>query len=266
MELATSDDYRVSNQRVLEKLSEQIISGKIKPGDRIPERALARELGCSIVPVREALGQLIAWGVLRKAPHVGTFARSLTAEEMMAHSELRLVMYTYVVGRAAVDPDLEALDEFERALDVYEGGLRAGAERDWSALDDDDWSAFITQAIRDLMQVYAALIKTARLATVASLYEQEELLYILSTRQFWGLMPRESMLAYIKNSYLERPFGGFIPAVKDRDPERAQRLHREQFQAAAHDVMSRIAAAGVELPIGETDVVLSDVRLDFEAL
>lgn len=50
-------------------LKEEIMSGRLKPGERIPEQKLAQQLGLSRTPVKEALTQLAAEGVVEMIPN-----------------------------------------------------------------------------------------------------------------------------------------------------------------------------------------------------
>ncbi|MBI9087378.1 MAG: GntR family transcriptional regulator [Desulfobacterales bacterium] len=256
--------YSVQNQHVRDIVCDRIISGEIKPGAQISEKELARDIGCSIVPVREALGHLVAWGVLEKVPHVGTFARQLTPREMMAHADFRLVIYTYAVGRTAIDTDFAALADLEAALATYEDNLRAGVGRDWDSAPESDWTAYITTAIKDLQKAYAAIVRTAGLTAVWSAYEQEDLLYILSTRQFWSVLHRVPMLAYIQESFLDHPLSCFIPAIQAGDSAKAQELHQQQYRAATRNLMSRLAAVGLELPADGRFLGCANIVFDFE--
>ena len=69
-------------QQVCDVVYDRIIAGLIAPGQRVSEKALAREWGRSSIPVREALSHLISMGVFQKTPHYGTFARQLTPSEI----------------------------------------------------------------------------------------------------------------------------------------------------------------------------------------
>ncbi len=59
-----------------------VTKGIYKPGDRIVETKLAKELGVSQTPVREALLELVMMGMLEERPYSGTFVKKLTAEEI----------------------------------------------------------------------------------------------------------------------------------------------------------------------------------------
>ena len=61
---------------------DMILDGRLPPGERINEVRLARELGVSRTPLREALSRLVTEGALQDVPRYGFFVRPLTAEEV----------------------------------------------------------------------------------------------------------------------------------------------------------------------------------------
>ena len=67
---------------VVDALRLLIVDGILPAGERINEVHLARELGISRTPLREALARLTSEGALDTIPHIGHFVRPLTLEEV----------------------------------------------------------------------------------------------------------------------------------------------------------------------------------------
>ena len=63
-------------QQAHERLLEKLTSGRMRPGSRVSESQLAKELGSSRGPVREAVSQLASQGILDQVPGVGTFVKA----------------------------------------------------------------------------------------------------------------------------------------------------------------------------------------------
>jgi DNA-binding GntR family transcriptional regulator len=90
-----------------------ILDGTLKPGDRIVESRLARELGISQAPIREALRELEQMGLVVNYPNRGSSVRQIDArdaEEMYtlrAHLE---VMAIHLAAPRLTNDDLDALD------------------------------------------------------------------------------------------------------------------------------------------------------------
>ena len=62
----------VLRKQVYEAIRGQVLTGRLRPGGRVAELALARELGVSRTPVREAIAQLVHEGLLEQIPAEGT--------------------------------------------------------------------------------------------------------------------------------------------------------------------------------------------------
>ncbi len=61
------------SDNISEYLRDQIMIRKLKEGDRIVESQIAKELGVSQAPVREALLQLEGMGLVKNKPYVGSY-------------------------------------------------------------------------------------------------------------------------------------------------------------------------------------------------
>jgi DNA-binding GntR family transcriptional regulator len=79
---------------------ERIGNGKLPPGGRIVEAALAEEFGVSAIPVREAIRELVAMGVLEFANHKGAWVRQVSLAETVEALEVRAALEA-MAGRAA---------------------------------------------------------------------------------------------------------------------------------------------------------------------
>jgi DNA-binding GntR family transcriptional regulator len=73
-------------------LTNAILSGKIRPGDRLNESQLARELRVSRAPVREALQQLQEQSLIANLPRRGMFVVSLDQEDTQKINSLRIIL------------------------------------------------------------------------------------------------------------------------------------------------------------------------------
>jgi DNA-binding GntR family transcriptional regulator len=75
--------------RLITEVRRRIIAGEIQPGVNISELALAEEFGVSRTPVREALRQLQATGLLELLPNRGAIVRGPSAREIREAYEVR---------------------------------------------------------------------------------------------------------------------------------------------------------------------------------
>jgi DNA-binding GntR family transcriptional regulator len=104
----------VLSEQVKGRLLKAILDGRYPPGARIVETRVAKEFGTSQAPVREALRDLEALGVVETAPFKGARVRQPSTEELLEAFEVRAILE----GHGAVlamenvsDADLDRLDE-----------------------------------------------------------------------------------------------------------------------------------------------------------
>lgn len=69
--------------RIREAIEHDIVSGKLSPGAKLDEEALAARYGASRTPVREALQQLASHGHIELRPHMGAFVAKLGVTELV---------------------------------------------------------------------------------------------------------------------------------------------------------------------------------------
>ncbi len=103
-----------SVDRIYDAVRELAASYAIKPDERINEGTLAKSLGASRTPVREALNRLVAEELLVFQPGKGFFCRALDPQQIFNLYELRVILEEAAITLAcerASDEDIEALHE-----------------------------------------------------------------------------------------------------------------------------------------------------------
>ncbi len=80
---------QVFSERIKNYILNLIVEGNVKPGQRIVESTLAKELGVSQAPVREAIRDLVLVGILRNESYHGTFVCDFTEEDLIQAYQVR---------------------------------------------------------------------------------------------------------------------------------------------------------------------------------
>jgi DNA-binding GntR family transcriptional regulator len=111
--------------QVKDRLLEDILSGRLPPGSRIIETKVARELGTSQAPVREALRGLEALGVVEITPFRGSCVRRPTRREILEAYAVRSALET-LAARMAV-PQMSAADRADLVRELERMRAAAGA-------------------------------------------------------------------------------------------------------------------------------------------
>lgn len=110
------------------RLLDEIREGKLLPGDRLRETELADRLGVSRTPVREAIRQLEADGLVEHVPRLGASVRKLDYPEVMELYEMRAVLEgtaARMAARAASDIEIEELIALNNTLSEVGTGPEA---------------------------------------------------------------------------------------------------------------------------------------------
>lgn len=110
----------------------RILDGSTPPGTRLKEMTLAHEFNVSQAPVREALRELEAIGLLESERYRGTRVRSIELDELREAYELRAAIEESA-ARLAVPCSKTDLDKLESDLKLMR---RATRERDTDAYMD----------------------------------------------------------------------------------------------------------------------------------
>ena len=112
-----------------EVIREAIIDGRLVPGERLKEEELARELGLSRTPIREALAVLQAEGLVDTAPNRGATVREHDAEDLDDLYRLRALLEGYAASRASTNMPSKRVAELfascERFEQITDGDIAA---------------------------------------------------------------------------------------------------------------------------------------------
>lgn len=205
-----TDDRAISRnvlaEQVKDRLLEDILSGRFPANSRIVETRVARELGTSQAPVREALRGLEALGVVEISPFKGARVRHPSRSELLeayaVRSELESLGARLGVARMS-DRDLAEIE-----------GLLAAMER---AADGDDRHAV---ALADA-NFHARILQLSGNATLERVWRSLEpysrtYISVAGADTHWtaGLHPR------------------IVEALRTRDPEAVVGALQDHFEAA----------------------------------
>ena len=116
-------------------LRERILRGDFPDGEPLRQDALADELGVSRIPVREALRQLEAEGLVTFSPHRGAIVSTLSLEEIEELFELRAQIECDLLTRAIPKMTKEHTDRALELLEEFQVAYAAGDVARWGALN-----------------------------------------------------------------------------------------------------------------------------------
>jgi DNA-binding GntR family transcriptional regulator len=117
---------RSNAQRLKDSLEDDIINGRRVPGERLDPEALGKEFEVSRTPVREAIQQLVASGLVTVSPKKGTFVAKVSIEQLIEMFEV-MAELEGMCGRLAtrrITPD--ELADLHQALERCESASAGG--------------------------------------------------------------------------------------------------------------------------------------------
>ncbi len=121
----------VLSDTVKDRLLAAILDGRYPPGSRIVETRVAKQLGTSQAPVREALRDLEALGVVEILPFKGARVRRPSPDELLEAFDVRCELEALAIRRALprlTDEDLDRLGAHLDAMRTTSASGDTGAE------------------------------------------------------------------------------------------------------------------------------------------
>lgn len=182
---------------VFDKLREEILSGKLRPGTRLRQAELGARLRVSTSPVREAFRQLATIGLVEIQPHRGAVVVEPQAPDLSQMYQVRALLEPMCDAWAAQRISDEDLDVLAETLDDSRN-VESIAE--------------ITRLNRRFHALIASSSGNKHLAEVVLKLLDQSTPYI-------GTIFRTNVQALASKQ--AREHGAILDALKSRDPERA---------------------------------------------
>lgn len=154
-------------EAIVRQLREEIVSGQLPPGTVVKDAELAGRLGVSITPVREAIAQLAAEGLIDMAPN-----RVRRVTHVTQKSALELVDVMAVLACAGVEWGVDNLTEshlerMRERLAEFVGALRRGDVTAAGAAGSDFSTIMISASGNRELQTHVDLVVTRALRLLA---------------------------------------------------------------------------------------------------
>jgi DNA-binding GntR family transcriptional regulator len=202
-------------ERVRGQLRERIVTGVLRPGDRLVERDLAEDLGVSRVPVREAIRSLEADGFVVVQSPRRVVVRQLSRVDVEELFDVREALEVLATGLACQRVDPPALRRLKRAVTEAARALAAGN---------------ITQVAEANVRFHQEIVTLAGNGLLLSMLHQLEdrLRWLFRQNEDWDRLLQEHRRLY--------------EAIESGDPELARAA------SAEHVRVNRALALGLLFP------------------
>ncbi len=194
-------------------IKQRIINGKINPGDRIVEILLAKELGISQTPIREAIRILAGENVVNIEPNKGALVRNLSAKDVFEVYSYRAVLEGMAIRLAVQNATINDTRHLEQHYNEMK-----------RKLEDDS----VESLSEDSGYIHYYIIKLSKHALVLSMYEFISFRIQLVNRILGRKFSKE-------REVLEH--WELIEALKHGNADEAERTMREHIYRAYQNFM-----------------------------
>jgi DNA-binding GntR family transcriptional regulator len=217
-------------ERAYSHIRDKLLLGGLQAGARLSEVTLAKEIGISRTPVREAMNQLESEGLIEQIPRFGTFVRKLERRELEELYDLRAVLEGYAAARAALRVTPEQVHELHQLCDHMRDLVReyrAGGRPEMSPELSQQW----VMADVALHMLILNASGSERVAKIAS--DSRILTHICGhNRQD----PKESVLDGMGRTWREHK--EIVRALERRQSDRADELIEAHIQRAKESALA----------------------------
>lgn len=210
-------------EKVYASIKEAILTLQLKPGAALVEDDLARQLGTSKTPVRDALLTLERDGLVIRVPYKGTYVAEVSFQDDKEVLELRAVLEGLAARLAATRITPEDLQQAERYLDAADEARCQGRLKEASTLGAKFHEVILNAS--DNRRLFPL---------VHNLDAQMRRLRLLSNRY-------EDRLEKSAQEHRQ-----ILAALQRRDPQAAEHAMRDHLESVLRDL--QMAEAGLALP------------------
>ncbi len=153
----------VLSEQVKDRILQWILEGELAPGSRIIETRVAKELGVSQAPVREALRDLTTLGLVEMKPYRGASVRQPSKEDLVEAMEVRGELEALAARSAATRIDEKCLADLRRLIEEMHGLAEQGDHHN-HALKNTEFHETVLRASgnRTLLRTWSMLEPYAR--------------------------------------------------------------------------------------------------------
>jgi DNA-binding GntR family transcriptional regulator len=154
--------HRTLSAAILDQIRQTILDGSTPAGTQLRQDALAELYGVSRIPVREALFQLEAEGLVRMVPHKGAVVSDLSLGEVDDVFDLRALLEPRLLAAALPHYDAALFESLEAIQGRFVAAIAAGDVARWGVLNAEFHMALYGPAPQPrTRQVVAGLLQTS---------------------------------------------------------------------------------------------------------
>lgn len=197
---------RVLREEIRDHLMQDILEGRLSPGERIIETRVAQRFDVSQAPVREALRDLEMFGFIASSPFRGAVVREMSPEDLVQVYPIRAVLEGLAAREAARRIDESGLKRLQKLVDTMRKAAARGNNR--AQVDAD-------------FEFHLAIVEASGNWLLKQFWERMRL---ANTTLLTVAKSRHSTLEIAERHV------PVLDALRARDPEAAERAMRQHIE------------------------------------
>lgn len=211
------DNYKPLREVVFESIRGAIISGVLKPGERLMEVQFAEKMGVSRTPIREAIRKLELEGLIIMIPRKGAYVADLSINNIIDVLEVRSALEGLASGLAALRITNEEIKELELTALQFQ-----------KAIESNDVDGIIRTDMDFHDKIFKATRNEKLLQMANSLREQVQRFRIMYVNKS------------INSEDLPKDHYEIAKAISERNVDMAEKLARRHIEDAEKQLMKMI--------------------------
>jgi len=195
--------------KIYNKIREKILNGQYKAGETLTETQIAREVGASRTPVREAIRQLELEGLITSVPNKGLIVSEISEQEIEDIFEIRTHIEGLAARRAVENITDKQLENMEEILCLFEFYAKKNDVKKCVELDTEFhniiFQACKSKPIWNILGNFLHYIQKSRLKSLGkgsrlmeALKEHKEIFKAFKTKD--PSMAEKAMLNHVKHA------------------------------------------------------------------
>lgn len=201
-------------RKIYHFLREQLLSGELQPHQHLIEAKIARDIGTSRTPVREALHSLELEGLIESIPRVGYVVKPISEQEVEEICEIRMAIEGVAARWAIEKAHKKLVDELAKNISLAEERVSKGEVK-----------AFVDMDAK-FHEIISKFSGSKRLLELAQTLRRHMLRYRIQS-----IYSVDNVLRAIEGHK------GIVQAIKKRDPEEITQAIRHHMEQSKRDVL-----------------------------
>ena len=201
-------------RKIYHFLREQLLSGELQPHQHLIEAKIARDIGTSRTPVREALHSLELEGLIESIPRVGYVVKPISEQEVEEICEIRMAIEGVAARWAIEKAHKKLVDELAKNVSLAEEKISKGDVRAFVDMD------------AQFHEIISKFSGSKRLLELAQTLRRHMLRYRIQS-----IYSVDNVLRAIEGHK------GIVQAIKKRDPEEVTQAIRHHMEQSKRDVL-----------------------------